>query len=475
MGDREFMNTILVIDGGGRGNAIAHRLTTSPEVEQVYVTPGNAGVYEYGGENLPLPDGTKRERIPAVIEHAKDKSVDLAVPGSEGWLSAGIVDAFHEETDIPILGPTRTAAVLESSKCDTKDYLDGIGVPVPEYRNFEDPEEAKEWARQWYDENDSDLVPKADGIAAGKGAFVCDSLSETFTAIETITGESFNDEYDGAGERIEIEERLRGEELSFFAITDGETVRPFGTAKDYKRRYESDDRGLIDQYFDGINPNTGGMGAFSPHDLGEDLQDRLMAEIAEPTVEHLDRDYTGILHFVIMVVEESDGLQPYVLEINVRDGDPEAQARLPRLESDLFEVYHAAATGSLETASVEWGDDHCVGVCAVSGPPYKDGQRVGPGYPGTYLSKQPIFPRGRPDERIGREGIGHFVDGMVYHNGTDLHEGASGTPFLRSRGGRVLTFTGTGDTRDTARENAYGDLDEIFFSFMAYRDDIGEE
>ncbi|MFB6132354.1 MAG: phosphoribosylamine--glycine ligase [Halanaeroarchaeum sp.] len=469
------MNSILVIDGGGRGNAIAHRLTTSPAVEDVYVTPGNAGVYEYGGENRPLPDGTKRERIPAVIEHVEAEDVDLAVPGSEGWLSAGIVDAFHEETDVPVLGPTRRAATLESSKCDTKDYLDDIGVPVPTYRNFDDAAAAKDWAREWYDERDADLVPKADGIAAGKGAFVCDSLEETLTAIETITGDAFNEEYDGAGERLEIEERLRGEELSFFAITDGETVRPFGTARDYKRRYANPDGALIDQYFDGINPNTGGMGAYSPHDLGEDIEDRIMTEIADPTVANLDMDYTGILHFVLMVVEEPDGLQPYVLEINVRDGDPEAQARLPRLETDLFEVYHAAATGSLADVDVEWRDDYCVGVCAVSGPPYKDGERVGAGYPGTYLSKQPIFPRGRPDERIGREGVGEYVEGTVYHNGTDLHENTEGTPFLRSRGGRVLTFTTTGETLEAAREQAYEDLDEVFFSFMAYRDDIGEE
>lgn len=465
---------VLVIDGGGRGNAIAHAFKISDEVDEVYVTPGNAGIYEYGGEKVELEGKGKRDRISEIIDKLEELDVDLAVPGPEGWISAGIVDEFKERTDVPIVGPTQEAAFLETSKCDAKDYLDSIGVPVPEYKNFENPEEAKEYARQFYEENpDKNLVPKADGIAAGKGAFVCDSLEETLSAVDEISSEEFNEEYDGAGRRIEMEERLNGEEISFFAITDGEAVRFFGTAKDYKRRYADPDDSFIDKYFFGINPNTGGMGAYSPQEIGLELKEKIMEEIAIPTVKNLDQDYRGILHFVLMTRE--DVRDPHVLEINVRDGDPEAQARLPRLESDIYEIYRSVADGELDEAEIEWSDDYCVSVCAVSGRPWKDGKPAEgyAGYPGDYYSKQPIFLRGSKGERVGKEGIGEYIDGIVYHNGTDLHQG-----YMRSRGGRVLTFTNKGETLEEARNEAYSDLEGddggVFFSFMDYRDDVGK-
>ncbi|MDY6773666.1 MAG: phosphoribosylamine--glycine ligase, partial [Candidatus Nanohaloarchaea archaeon] len=372
-------------------------------------------------------------------------------------------------------GPTKDAAVLETSKCDTKEYLEEIGVPVPEYEIFDDSQEAKEWAEQWYDEHDVGLVPKADGIAAGKGAFVTSSLEDTKNAIDTIMGENFNEKYDGAGERIEIEERLEGDELSFFAITDGETVKPFGTARDYKRRFGKE-VSLIDKYFDGINPNTGGMGAYSPVVIDEELEQQLMREIIEPTVQNLDRferaddEYRGVLHLVTMVTDEG----PKVLEFNVRDGDPEAQARLPRLQTDTYELFSSVTDQTLNEIEMKWSDEDCVAVCAVSGPPYKDHKRIGGGYPGNYQSKQPIFPTGNPDSRIGREGIATHVRSMVYHNGTGL-EDSNGNEFIQSRGGRVLTITATADSFEEAREQVYSDLDNVHFPYMAHRDDIAEE
>lgn len=470
------MKNILVIDGGGRGNAIAHAFIKSEKVDQVYVTPGNAGVYEYGGKELPLEEGTRKERISEIIEKAKEKNIDLAVPGPEGWISAGIVNEFRNETDIPIVGPTQEAAFLETSKCDTKDYLSSIGVPVPEYHNFDDPEEAKGWSEQFYEENPKkSLVPKADGIAAGKGAFVCSSLKETFAAIDKISSEEFNVEYDGAGKRMEVEERLYGDEVSFFAITDGENIRPFGTARDYKRRYSDPNHSFIEKYFDGINPNTGGMGAYSPEKIGEELTDKIMNQIAIPTVEELDRNYQGILHFVLMAVKEDGEYQPYVLEINVRDGDPEAQARLPRLGSDLYEIYDSVVKKELDQVSIDWISKYCVSVCAVSGRPWEDGKPVEgyAGYPGDYYSKQPIFLRGKKKERVGKEGIGEHIDGIVYHNGTDLHQ-----EYLRSRGGRVLSFTNMGETLKEAREKTYSDIEGesgVYFSYMDYRKDVAEE
>ncbi len=470
------MNNVLMIDGGGRGNATAHAFSRSEKVEKIYVTPGNAGVYEYGGQQIPLQEGSKKERISEIIEKSVDLDIDLAVPGPEGWISAGIVNEFRSKTDIPIVGPTKEAAFLETSKCDTKDYLSSIGVPVPEYKNFEDPEKAKEWTKNFYENNvDKNLVPKADGIAAGKGAFVCSSLENALAAVDKISSEEFNDKYDDAGRRIEIEERLEGEEISFFAITDGESVKPFGTAKDYKRRYPSDDHHFIDMYFDGINPNTGGMGAYSPQGVGEEMTEKIMEEISKPTMEHLDENYQGILHFVLMAVEENGKRQPYVLEINVRDGDPEAQARLPRLESDLYEIYDSVANRELNEVEIEWKSEYCAAVCAVSGRPWKNGKPVEgyAGYPGEYYSKQPIFLRGDKRKRIGKEGIGKYIDGFVYHNGTDLHEG-----YLRSRGGRVLTFTNLGETLEEARESVYSDIEGddggVYFSYMDYREDVGK-
>ncbi|MFW5912544.1 MAG: phosphoribosylamine--glycine ligase [Candidatus Hadarchaeota archaeon] len=469
------MAKILVVDGGGRGNAIAHSFKRSNNVEEVYVSPGNAGVYEYGGKELPLEEVGYENRISELIDKVEDWGIDLVVPGPEGWISAGIVDEFRERTDVPIVGPTQDAAFLETSKCDAKDYLSSIGVPVPKFENFDDPEEAKEYAKQFYDENpDGDLVPKADGIAAGKGAFVCGSLEETLNAIDEISSKEFNEEYEGAGSRIEIEERLYGEEISFFAITDGRDVEFFGTAKDYKRRFSDPDDSFIDEYFFGINPNTGGMGAYSPQEVGLELKDRIMEEIAIPTVENLEEEYKGILHFVLMTREGTR--DPHVLEINVRDGDPEAQTRLPRLESDIYELYQAVVNEKLREVEIEWSDECCVGVCAVSGRPWKDGKPAQgyAGYPGDYFSKQPIFLRGSERKRIGKEGIGEYVDGVVYHNGTDLHQG-----YLRSRGGRVLTFTNTGSSLEKARERTYSDLEGnedggVFFSFMDYRKDIGQ-
>ncbi len=472
------MADIMVVDGGGRGNAIAHSFSKSENVDCVYVTPGNAGVFEYGGKQVQLEKESMQERISEIIDNARELDVDLVVPGPEGWISAGIVDEFRSRTDIPIVGPTRDVAFLETSKCDAKDYLKSIGVPVPEYKNFDDPAEAKEWAEQFYHDNpDKNLVPKADGIAAGKGAFVCDSLDETITAIDQISSEEFNEKFDNAGRRIEIEERLDGHELSFFVITDGETAKFFGTARDYKRRFSDPDHFFIDRYFNGINPNTGGMGSFSPEELGEDLKDKIMNEIARPTVENLDGEYQGILHFVLMAMEEDGEYQPYVLEINARDGDPEAQSRLPRLKSDLYDIYESVVEKDLDKVEIEWKGEYCVAVCVVSGRPWSNGKPVEgyAGYPGDYYSKQPIFLKGKQKERVGKEGIGEYIDGFVYHNGTDLHNG-----HLRTRGGRVLTFVNKDETLKEAREKVYRDIEGeegsgIHFSFMDYRKDIGEQ
>lgn len=471
------MAEVLVIDGGGRGNALAHGFERSDKVDQVYVTPGNAGVYEYGGKQLPLSEGTREERIAEIIEKSKEHEFDLAVPGPEGWISAGIVNEFRSETDIPIVGPTKEAAFLETSKCDAKDYMSSIGVPVPTYENFDDPDEAKEWAEQFYEENpDKDLVPKADGIAAGKGAFVCASLEETLTAIDTISGREFNQKYDNAGRRIEVEERLEGMEISFFAITDGETVKPFGTARDYKRRFADPDHFFIERYFKGINPNTGGLGAYSPQKLGEELGNKIMEKIARPTVENLDEGYQGVLHFVLMATKEDGGYQPRVLEINVRDGDPEAQVRLPRLKSDLYDINMSVVERELDRVEIEWEPSYCVGVCAISGRPWKDGKPVKgyAGYPGDYYSKQPIFLKEKQERRIGEEGIGEYIDGFVYHNGTDLHQG-----YLRTRGGRVLTFVNKGETLKEATDKVYSDIQGkeggVHFSYMDMRKDIGRK
>jgi phosphoribosylamine--glycine ligase len=461
---------VLVVDAGGRGNAIAHAFARSPLVEKVFVAPGNAGSEMLEKCRLATKDGRALKAMADLLAFAQ-KEVDLTFVGPEGYLSDGIVDAFAEEGE-RVVGPRREAAILEGSKCYTKDLLKRLGVPVPPCSNFADPAEAKEYARQYCaDHPGKDLVVKADGLAAGKGSVVCNSLDEALSTVERIMVDPrlFGD----AGSRIEIEERLEGRELMFFALSDGRSVLPLESAQDYKQAFSPEETVAI-RLFNKLsgnpnlenNPNTGGMGGFSPHPLlDEELREKIMKRIALPTIrglpEAVGREYSGVIYFGLMITEDRD---PYVLEINVRLGDPEAEVILPRLETDMYQLSEAILDRKLGELELQWSADHCLGVCAVSGraiKPLSSGRGERPGYPGEHYTNMPIS---------GLDKVGPEV--LVYHNGTAFGTGEENRR-LYTTGGRVLTLVARGESLAVAREKAYQNMKRIRFNGIRYRRDIG--
>lgn len=463
---------VLVVDAGGRGNAIAHAFARSAEVEKVYVSPGNAGSEMIEKCELAAKDGRPLKSIPELLNFAKAGKIDLTFIGPEGYLSDGIVNIFQEDGQ-RIVGPRREAAILEGSKCYTKDLLKCLNVPVPPCQNFSDPEEAKEYARQSYSENPEDgLVVKADGLAAGKGSVVCDSLDETLTTIDRIMVSPRL--FGAAGSRIEIEKQLQGRELMFFALSDGRNVLPLESALDYKQAFSHDEKVAV-RLFNKLsgnpnldnNPNTGGMGGFSPHPwLNSDLTEKIMSRIAVPTVkgfkETTGTEYVGVIYFGLMISDEKD---PYVLEINVRLGDPEAEVILPRLKTDFYQLSEAMLDGNLDQIKLEWSKDYCLGVCAVSGraiKPLSSGSEERPGYPGEHYTNMPISGLDKVDPGI-----------LLYHNGTALGTDAQGRSRLYTTGGRVLTLVSRGETLGEARTKAYDNIKRIRFNGMRYRKDIG--
>jgi len=468
---------VLVVDAGGRGNAIAHAFARSPLVERVYVAPGNAGSSMMEKCEIALNKGSPIKEIPDLASFARKEGADLTFVGPEGYLSDGIVNVFSKE-GLQIVGPRREATILEGSKCDAKDFLEAIGVPIPRHRNFSDPGKAKKFASAFYRDNPTkDLVVKADGLAAGKGSIVCSSAEEAVSAIERIMVEPgiFGD----AGRRVDIEERLAGRELMFFAVTDGRTVLPLESAMDYKRAFGPDEEVAIRLYnrlsgnptLDN-NPNTGGMGGYSPHPwLDQDLTDRIMETIAVPTIKRFKEvtgfDYSGMIYFGLMVSEEEGERVPRVLEINVRLGDPEAEVILPRLETDMYLLSKSILDGELDSIKLEWSPDYCLGVCAISGRVVKPVTSGGvgeerPGYPGPHYTNMPI----RGLEKVD-------PDVLVYHNGTAFGTDAAGNEQLYTTGGRVLTVVGRGESLEAAREKAYRNIQKIRFNGIRYRRDIG--
>ncbi len=467
---------VLVVDAGGRGNAIAHAFSRSERVKEVYVAPGNGGseffpkcrIAELNGKRIP-----SIRSIDEIVKFAKSAEVDLAYIGPEEPLSLGLVDMLEEE-GIPAVGPRKRATILEASKCWAKDFLRKIGVPIPEYRNFDDPEEAKEYVKEVFSDG---IVVKADGLAAGKGVYVCESVEEAIKAIDEIM---IQKKFGDAGNRVVVEERLRGIEVAFTAISDGKAVKPFGHARDYKRAFDSDDiEGLRDFYIgltkkfytksqieqlfrEGklINPNTGGMGAVSPHPaVDSEIEEKIMNTVVRPIISKFKElegeEFKGVLYPVIMLVEDDGELIPKVLEINVRDCDPGAEAKLPRLESDIAEISMAVIEGELEDVDVKFSSDYCVAVCAVSGA-LKGREGLKPGYPADHYTSQPI---------TGLEEA--MKEAIIYANGIAKNDGYVTT------GGRVLTVVGKDSTLEGARSKAYAALSKISFPGMRYRKTIG--
>ena len=467
---------VFVVDAGGRGNAIAHAFARSGAVEKVFVSPGNAGSEMMDKCRLAQVEGRPPKSIPELLAFARAEKIDLTFVGPEGYLSDGIVNIFQEAGQ-RILGPKKEAAVLENSKCATKDLLKGLGVPVPPCSNFEDPAEAKEYVRAFCaDHPGQGLVVKADGLAAGKGSIVCAGEEEALTTIERIMESPKI--FGAAGDRIEIENKLEGRELMFFALSDGRSVLPLESALDYKQAFSAEEAVAV-RLFNKLsgnpnldhNPNTGGMGGFSPHPwLDGELKDKIMKKIAIPTVrgfrEATGHSYVGVIYFGLMISEERE---PSVLEINVRLGDPEAQVILPRLETDFFQLSEALLDGNLGSQTLSWSKDYCLGICAISGraiKPLTSGSAGGgerPGYPGEHYTNMPISGLEKVDPDV-----------LVYHNGTAFGQDAAGKRRLFTTGGRVLTLVGRGESLAQARAMAYDNIKRIRFNGMRYRKDIGQ-
>jgi len=416
---------VLVIGGGGREHALVWKLRQSPRVSALYCAPGNAGIAEEA-ECVPIA----ADDVKGLLRFAEERHIDLTVVGPELPLTLGLVDRFTA-AGLSAFGPTAAAARLEGSKAFTKELLRHEHVPTAFFGVFGDPDDAARYVR----EVGAPVVVKADGLASGKGVFICATVAEALEAVdELMRARLFGD----AGGRVVVEEFLEGEEVSFMALTDGTTVLPLATSQDHKRALDGD-RG----------PNTGGMGACSPTPIVTPaLQDRILREIMEPVVRGLARQgvrYTGVLYAGLMV---QDG-HVKVLEFNVRFGDPEAQALLVRLRSDLLELIERACDGRLAGATIDW--DARAAVCVVL---------AAEGYPGA-------VERGRRIE--GVEALRAWQGGKVFHAGTKRPDGA-----LVTDGGRVLGVTALGDTIEQAVSEAYAAVARISWPGMHYRRDIGQ-
>jgi phosphoribosylamine--glycine ligase len=421
---------ILLVGGGGREHALARRVAASPLARKLYVAPGNAGIAEIAECVAIAADDIDR-----LIGFAVDLAIDFVIIGPEGPLVAGLVDRLAEH-GIPAFGPNRAGAILEGSKSFMKDLAAKYAIPTAAYARFQDPEAAKHYVAA----HELPIVIKASGLAAGKGVTIAHSAEEAARAIEdALVGGRFG----AAGHEIVIEEFMAGEELSYFALVEGETVMPLGAAQDHKAVGDGD-----------VGPNTGGMGAYSPAPMMTDALDRaILDRIVQPLAHAMvaeGRPYHGVLFAGLMIVAGADGPEPKLIEINVRFGDPECQVLMARLESDPLGLMLATATGTLaEQAPPVWRDDAALTVvlCAE-------------GYPGTP----------RTDTEIGA-----LDEAAAIPNVTVLHAGtrraADGT--LRAAGGRVLNIVATGADVAEAQASAYRAVDRIDWPQGFCRHDIG--
>jgi phosphoribosylamine--glycine ligase len=415
---------ILVVGGGGREHALAWKLAQSPRVEGVWCAPGNAGIAEVATCVPVSPDDLK-----GLARVARELAIDLTVVGPELPLTLGVGDRFAA-AGLRAFGPTAAAAQLEGSKVFAKELLRTLRIPTAFFGAFDDPEQAA----RFIDEVGAPVVVKADGLAAGKGVFICATVEDAKDAVAQVMRQRL---FGDAGARVIVEEFLEGEELSFMAITDGDMVLPLAGSQDHKRVFDGDQ-----------GPNTGGMGAYSPVPLlTPALRDHVMRDIMEPVVHGLGRQgirYTGVLYAGLMVHRG----RAKVLEFNVRFGDPEAQVLMLRLASDLAQLCDAACDGSLAEVAVEW--DPRAAACVVL---------AAEGYPGTVETGRAI---------AGLDRLRDWRDGVVFHAGTRLDGDRVVTD-----GGRVLGVTALGDTIGDAVAEAYRAIGHLDWPGMHYRRDIG--
>ncbi|MBN2025586.1 MAG: phosphoribosylamine--glycine ligase [Actinobacteria bacterium] len=415
---------ILVVGGGGREHALTWKIAQSPLVDAIWCAPGNAGMAAVA-ECVDIG----AEDIEALAGLAQDKKIDLTVVGPEAPLVAGIADLFQDR-GLAVFGPTREAARMEGSKDFAKQLMLDAGVPTGKAEVFTDYEAAEACILK----NKAPYVVKADGLAAGKGVVIAQDDEAAYKALKACF---LDRSFGSAGEKVLIEEFLEGQEVSILCFVDGEDILPMAPAQDYKRIGDGDS-----------GPNTGGMGSYSPVPVlsDEDYQ-RCVEEILRPTARALATrgiHYQGILYAGIILTAEG----PKVLEYNVRFGDPETQAVLPRLESDIVEAMLAVVEGRLAGKSLQWKDDPCVTVVIASG-----------GYPAAYKKGYPVS---------GLEAAGSLAGVTVFHAGTSLGDGRE----VLTNGGRVLGVSALGADFAAARDRAYEAAGMIGFTDIYYRSDI---
>ena len=416
---------VLIVGSGGREHAIAWKVAQSSKVDKLYCAPGNAGIEEYAK----CVDIGAME-FDKLAAFAKEKHIDLTVIGMDDPLVGGIVDVFEKE-GLQIFGPRKNAAILEGSKAFAKDLMKKYHIPTAAYENFTDPQEAL----AYLEKAKFPIVLKADGLALGKGVLICNTLEEAKDGVKTIMQDK---QFGDSGNCMVIEEFMTGREVSVLSFVDGKTIKTMTSAQDHKRAGDGDS-GL----------NTGGMGTFSPSPFyTKEIDEYCQKYIFQPTVDAMaaeGREFKGIIFFGLMLTEDG----PKVLEYNARFGDPETQVVLPRMKTDLVEVFEACVEGTLDQVDLEFEENAAVCVVLASD-----------GYPVKYEKGFPI------------RGLEKFADRDGYYV---FHAGTRRTPDgIVTNGGRVLGVTATGEDLRSARDNAYKAVQWVDFDNKYYRHDIGK-
>jgi phosphoribosylamine--glycine ligase len=415
---------IMVVGSGGREHALVWKLHSSSLVNRIYAAPGNAGISKLA-ECVEIAS----EDVVGLADFARKKSVDLTVVGPELPLTLGIADQF-EKRNLRIFGPTKMAAMIEGSKAFAKEFMKKYHIPTASFKIFDKPDQAIDFVKS----SDMPLVIKADGLAAGKGAFIIEDVNSGISALQKIMVEKI---FKDAGNKVVVEDFLEGEEATILAFSDGKTILPMPSSQDHKKIYDGD-RG----------PNTGGMGAYAPAPIVHDrMLERIYDEILEPTILGLEEEgrlFKGILYAGLVLTPRG----PKVMEFNCRFGDPETQVVLPLLKSDLVEILMSVVEGDLSLEEVEWTEDFAVCVILASA-----------GYPGKYERGKEISGLGKAE---------HANDVLIFHAGTK-REGKN----IVTNGGRVLGVTALGRDAEEAISKAYTAVERINFDGAQFRRDIG--
>lgn len=417
---------VLVVGGGGREHAIIWKLSKSPKISELFCAPGNGGISKLAA-CVPI----KATDIDGIVNFAKDNKIDFVMVAPDDPLVAGMVDAL-EVAGIRAFGPVKAAAIIEGSKSFSKDLMRKYNIPTAGYQVFE----SSEAAIDYLDTCSAPIVVKADGLALGKGVIIAKALDEAKAAVKEIMNDKI---FGAAGSKVVIEEFIEGPEVSILAFTDGKTVVPMVSSQDHKRVFDNDQ-----------GPNTGGMGTFSPSRIYDSmLAEQCMREIFLPTIEAMNKEnrtFKGILYFGLMITKDG----PKVIEYNARFGDPETQVVLPRLKTDLFDIFNAIIDEKLSDIKIEWKDNAAVCVIAASG-----------GYPGKYATGFEIK---------GLEAAEADESTIIFHAGTSTSDGK-----FYTAGGRVLGVTAVEDDMEKAIAKAYAGIDKISFEGIHFRKDIGRK